>query len=521
MRKRVGPHRPGYEEDVFDDWDAVPAGTTVDRRDPDDLWTEDDRGTRETSLSRRQAHSRAPENSEDLFDNWDAVPAGRPADRRDPDDFWTESARARRAGYPRRRRKPLLPVLIAAAACILLVAGLLRHFRTRPPEAAVPPAVSRAPVASPSPTPAASPSPTPVPTPKPSPSAARATISGYRCDDPIYYFRAGLSPDDAALYDRICAALEDGRDRVTGIDTNDSDRVFRVFSCVDFDHPEYFWTGNGLNYDYQKRDDAYDGTLSISVLGDTVDRELVKARMADAAQSLKRSVGAAGDYEKALAVYEFVIDNTVYDLNYRSNNLSDVVLYGRGVCAGYAAYAQFLLQQLGIPAIFAVGIADGESHAWNIVRLDGEWYQFDATWGDPTGQPSGGDINQTKTFKYFCLTDAEMYLDHEADSAYRYPACTATACNYYVHEGRLTGRYDESWLLALMERDLADGRESIEFRSATQEIYAEYLRKLVVDERFPFLVRQLLGPAQTVNYTYSPDETLFILSFSDIFTANQ
>ncbi len=357
-----------------------------------------------------------------------------------------------------------------------------------------------------------SPTPGPVPSPTPAPiTPPDDTISGYAYDDPIYYFRAGLSAEDAGLYDLICAALENGAEQAVGIPTDDSDRVFRVLECVCYDHPEYFWIRDGGQYSTTNTGGGPVGTLSFKVLADESERAAVSRRLNDVTESLKRSVGSATDYEKALAVYEYVIDNTIYDMNYNTQSLLDVVRHGRGVCAGYTTYAQYLLQQLGIPAIRVTGNADGDSHAWNIIRLDGDWYQFDATWGDPTDVSYGGDPNQTKSFKYFCLTDREMYLDHEPDPAYTYPVCTATACNYYVHEGRWTARYDENWLLSLIKKDLAAGREKTEFRAATQEVYNEYQKRLIDDGGYSNLIQQVRGGDGS--FSWSAEEDLFLLQF--------
>ena len=57
------------------------------------------------------------------------------------------------------------------------------------------------------------------------------------------------------------------------------------------------------------------------------------------------------------------------------------------VCDGYALATEYLLQQCGIETAFIGGRAgeteaDAGGHAWNIVKIDGSWYELDSTWDD-------------------------------------------------------------------------------------------------------------------------------------------
>lgn len=60
------------------------------------------------------------------------------------------------------------------------------------------------------------------------------------------------------------------------------------------------------------------------------------------------------------------------------------------VCDGYALAYEYLLQQLGIEAVFIPGYAgedesDVGGHAWSMANLDGKWYEIDCTWDDDDG----------------------------------------------------------------------------------------------------------------------------------------
>jgi len=50
------------------------------------------------------------------------------------------------------------------------------------------------------------------------------------------------------------------------------------------------------------------------------------------------------------------------------------------VCQGYTLAYKILMQELGIPCVYA--LSEGMNHIWNVIQLDGEWYHIDLTWDD-------------------------------------------------------------------------------------------------------------------------------------------
>lgn len=66
-----------------------------------------------------------------------------------------------------------------------------------------------------------------------------------------------------------------------------------------------------------------------------------------------------------------------------NRNLIGPLLHGKAVCAGYAETVRNVLSCMGIESrnVSADNIDRGEhGHAWNLVKLDGEWYNVDLTW---------------------------------------------------------------------------------------------------------------------------------------------
>lgn len=114
--------------------------------------------------------------------------------------------------------------------------------------------------------------------------------------------------------------------------------------------------------------------------------------------------GIDKDYDKALALHDWVCKNIFYDtdsIDGLSNNApyiaTDVLKSKRAVCLGYSNLYAALCRSLDIPCNvvtgYALGVGTGEkvwnkinsataeaNHAWNEVYLDNRWVIVDTTW---------------------------------------------------------------------------------------------------------------------------------------------
>lgn len=103
------------------------------------------------------------------------------------------------------------------------------------------------------------------------------------------------------------------------------------------------------------------------------------------------------DTAKALAIYEWLSSNVVYDYklaslaedgaltgtnSYNSFYLEGVFIDHLAVCDGIAKAYTLMCAMEGIVSHKVVGEAmgTGVGHAWNVVLLEGKWYVVDATW---------------------------------------------------------------------------------------------------------------------------------------------
>ncbi len=139
------------------------------------------------------------------------------------------------------------------------------------------------------------------------------------------------------------------------------------------------------------------------------------------------------DYEKELAIYDWILHSTSYDSDYTSqapnanpdpdnNNPYGLLINHKAICTGYTYTFQLFMDLLGIDCVSVEGTTHRgtEEHDWNVVKLDGDWYCVDLTWSDSAG-------TGRRSYTYFNVTsDMLREYDHQWDES-NVPEANGTA----------------------------------------------------------------------------------------------
>lgn len=197
------------------------------------------------------------------------------------------------------------------------------------------------------------------------------------------------------------------------------------------DYPELFWARPNYYYYTAKPNLCAGIAFEYNSHYDNLDEEL--PLFMETADNILAGMPNGSDYEKELYLHDVLVNRVTYtDSKLEEQNGYTTLVEGKGVCAGYAFALQYLLMRAGIQSYYVVGYA-GESHAWNLVKIDGKWYYVDATWDDPlTG--SGSDSAYSPFHTYFNLSAEMMAEDHTlSGQPYNVPLedCTATDAFYH------------------------------------------------------------------------------------------
>lgn len=146
---------------------------------------------------------------------------------------------------------------------------------------------------------------------------------------------------------------------------------------------------------------AENGKVCDSVKITAVHDETYEATLSKALSLIDDSMS---ERQKTWTLYSWLIDNCSYDytLYYEKPGASGMgyraygaIALGKAVCSGYTDAMRVLLDKVGIWVGGADGLLRGEAHAWNTVRIDGEYYFLDATIGDSMRSKNGYFLKKT------------------------------------------------------------------------------------------------------------------------------
>lgn len=144
--------------------------------------------------------------------------------------------------------------------------------------------------------------------------------------------------------------------------------------------------------------------------------------------------GADGDSRKVETFFYWIGLNIEYSTEMaRKSELSEhdvsattAFSSGKTICAGYANLMLEMCRLAKIECVIITGIAqnylnelvNSPNHAWNAVRIDGDWKLVDATWGSG-GIRFGTDEYEKKTDLRYLFADPEfLIIDHFPEDQY-------------------------------------------------------------------------------------------------------
>lgn len=236
-------------------------------------------------------------------------------------------------------------------------------------------------------------------------------------------------------YDRIVAGVEERLAEIPLTDLNMNEAELEwVVTAYRNDPNGHFWNIDSYNYGVYPSGQVASYVPIYNALGLASDADFKHYRQSfdDACNNLikKSNISAfSNDYTKAKNLHDTLIKHNNYSYTENAHNEYGAIVEGASVCQGYTLSYQYLLRLAGVMAYSITGMAGGEGHSWNLVRIDGDYYQTDVTWDDA----NRGESNDSEIYyAYFNVTSAAMSNDHYwTVPVYSLPLCTATKANYY------------------------------------------------------------------------------------------
>ena len=273
------------------------------------------------------------------------------------------------------------------------------------------------------------------------------------------FFSRASAYTEAELYqeleNRVKAALLSG---VKSIDISD----LQIDKSNPIGRLTYFspYISNGINIAcyYTLTNNQY---ASIEITNSmTVDQTKAYIASVDAelTEILAQVNDAMSDEQKALAIHDYLIYEYEYDYdNYTTETIPEdsyrsggLLMNRTGVCQAYAYAFYYLMSKFDIECY--VTASDTMNHAWNIVKIQDDYYHVDCTYDDPVTDRLGQVAHN-----YFLLSDSAMQDENHQHSGWD---LTNLVCD--------SKQYDNAYWSGIGSRIYFDGQTAYYLRSNTE-----------------------------------------------------
>ncbi len=236
------------------------------------------------------------------------------------------------------------------------------------------------------------------------------------------FYRNLLSIDEQRKYDELLSLLSTDEEKIRfPISSFESGQ--RVVDAVKNDHPEIFYLSGRYLF-------SQVGFQKVLILEREIPAEESKRMLFQMQSRIRQAFipirNLPSAYKKILYVHDWFLKNITYDVTSpRMHSIVGPLMENRGCCQGISLAAKMIFDYLNIPSLVLFGKGMRvptimESHAWNVVKIDQEYYHLDITF-DLSG----------KIHAYLNVTDKEVKMTHQYKEL---PGirCTETEWNYHV-----------------------------------------------------------------------------------------
>ena len=285
---------------------------------------------------------------------------------------------------------------------------------------------------------------------------------------PFRYGRQFLTEQEQEVYDRLLEQAEGPGYFAevalpVGIDDYAAGRLLTFF-C--YDNPQIFWGTPELTVNTS-------GARCLRITAEQPPEEL--------ARRSEKLEAAASNFLEGVSGDDFRVVSMIHDRLVRwvsrdtgaeipgADNIYGTLVDGFAICDGYAKAFQYLVAQKGIPCVYYAGesSATGTPHAWNAVKMDGEWYYVDVTWDS---------LTPGLTLHTHLGITLEEVLRERTFLQDQYPEiiqAEATDGNYYNHNGYAVFPRDETTPVRQMAEAFVNQLEDMSLSAEKRKEFLE------------------------------------------------
>lgn len=273
----------------------------------------------------------------------------------------------------------------------------------------------------------------------------------YICEPDFDCCYKALSSKQKQIYKKLLKIAEDMPEGYTYLCRNSvgvSADISVAFNALINDRCEIFWLPNAYtikNITTSNKTNVYISfnTNNHSYLVESkTDRDQKAKELDQIVKQIISQTNGMTEYKKELYFNDYICENTDYlEQGRLTHTAYGSLIEGKALCEGYSRAFKLLCNKAEIECELILGEANGESHMWNCVNIDGKHSYVDVTWNDREDDCK---------YLYFNITDKQLSYDHtlspllsslttneiESGKSYNFVSrvCTYTGNGYYSVE---------------------------------------------------------------------------------------
>ncbi len=319
------------------------------------------------------------------------------------------------------------------------------------------------------------------------------------------YYQSKLTDKEYTLYNQIASSLLN-EDVIVEISPNYTQKQIREISnCVFKDYPQLFYVDQGYTYRWLENSYGQITSAQMEFSLKQYDKNLKLVRL-DVEEQVNKKVEVLkkldSPYQQIKTLYKYFALTKNYDISLIDDQSAySVLIKNKGVCASYARSFQYIMRELDIPCLFVTGSLDGVAHAWNMVKIDGEWYHIDVTNGN-----SGYD--DYCSYDFFLLPTFLMEKSVVIDEDVNLPIANSDKFNYFKNNSLYFTSFDKNKINNRIKVALGLKENGITFSFSNKNILLETKEYLIDEQNIYDIINN-----NSITYTINDKRNLLTIHF--------
>jgi|GEM_PF-5829232 len=265
-------------------------------------------------------------------------------------------------------------------------------------------------------------------------------------DEEVFPFYALLSDKKKVVYEEILACIENAESKFVPSYEFDKATINTILKYIAYDQPQLFWfepsktilNFNGSTGNVSEIEPGYNSLAD--------DLEYNQGLIEDVTAQILSEAAGLSDLDAERFFHDYICKNVTYQSGIYDQNIYSTFVENKTVCAGYTRSLQYLMMKRGVPCYFCVGTMysveekDWVYHSWNIIKLNGNYYNCDITWDDFYNEED--KYPSYISYEHFNTSDAQYILEVEnklgrlrTGDGILLPACSVDDMNYQALYG--------------------------------------------------------------------------------------